>query len=167
MSELGSQVVIVWTEIFEQSGVVLAVKMLFLWNFPSLETIVVLTASPGDEISSSLKGWSPVIGEKSIIFSLEGLLHFYLFVDGWHIVVISTIFHEAAPHKSLMLIVIFDRESWSGSLWEIFGLSELFGKGLSSSRFLLGDLSFNLLLELVFEQDVLSLLLKFFSMLLV
>ena len=165
MSELASQFVVVWPEIFNQSGVVLAVKMLFFWNFSGFETSVVLTASPGYEISSTLECWSPVGSEESIVFSLERLLHFYLFVDGWDIVVISTIFHEAAPHKSTMLIVIVDRESRLRLfVWGILGFSELFGKRLSSLRLLICDLSLDLLLELVFEEDVLSLLLEFFSM---
>ena len=167
MSELASQFVVVWPEIFNQSGVVLAVKMLFLWNLSGFETRVVLTASPGYEISSSLECWSPVGSEESIVFSLERLLHFYLFVDGWDIVVISTIFHEAAPHKSTMLIVIFDRESRLSSNWGIFGFAELFGKRPSSFGLLICDLSLDFLLELVFEEDVLSILLEFFSMLFV
>ena len=168
MSKLALESVIVWTEFGKKSLIILTVNHLFLRNFSGLKTLVELSARPDHQVSSRGQCWSPAFLEKWIVFGLQGFLHLKLIIDGGHIVVESAVLHESLPHQSVVLIIAGDRESASwlvlfggGHSLELHSLNEGFAlKGL-----LLGHLSLNLGSELLVEKDVLSILLKLFTVL--
>ena len=167
VSKLSLEFVIVWAEFEQKSLIILTVDHVLWGDFSCFETIVVLTTSPGDEVSSRGELWSPACGEEWIILSLQGSFHLDLILNCWYIKVESAIFHEGSPHQSSVLIISGNSKSRGWHVcWGVLSIKlHLLSKRLSLKGFLLSNLSLDLSSKFLVEENVLSVLLELFTML--